>query len=639
MMPEEQKSKISLTKKSKNTENADLFGAFDFDDTLTFILKAPREIGACSPYAEFYRDDDAEHFELPFIWTGRDKSDPSMEVYELKIKTASLCRMKNKEYQSGLFYYSIIFDSAYNRHRISRRGDSYSHNIEYADDPYTAFQLTVYEKKYTPPVSFAGGIMYHIFVDRFCKGGDFPKREDAVINDDWYNGIPQYAQNRGGFVANNMFFGGTLKGVESKLDYLESLGVNIIYLSPIFEAYSNHKYDTGRYDRVDGMFGGDKALDELIAAASKRGIKIILDMVFNHTGSDSMYFNKNGRYKETGAYQSKTSPYYEWYDFESYPDTYRCWWGVDILPAVKTDNESYNRYINGEGGIVERYLKKGVAGYRLDVADELSPVFLENLTEKVKKENPDALIIGEVWEDASCKVAYDKRRRYFRGRQLDSVMNYPLRQGIIEFVKNRNNRALFEISVSLYENYPKFVSDNLMNFFGTHDTERILTVLGTDGEEGMSADELARYKMSPSQREKAIRLLKNAYVILAFMPGIPCIYYGDEAGMEGFHDPFNRMPYIWGKEDLDLVAHYQRIGKIRKEHKVTRDGYYKALEGTPKGVFCFLRYNRDEKIAVAVNCGEEPFLYDVSGVSLADGKRKKGFEIPAGGYDIILLSL
>lgn len=638
MIPDELKNEITLTKTSKNTANAEYFSAFDNEDTLTVTLKAPREAGISSPYAEFYRDDDNERFELFFTWTGRDKRDPYKETYTLVIKTSNICRFNGKEYASGLFYYSIVINSAYGRYRISRRYDSYSPRIENADDPYDAFQLTVYEKVYAPVKGFSGGIMYHIFVDRFCKGGNFPIRQDALLNEDWENGVPQYASERGGFVENNMFFGGTLKGVESKLDYLASLGVNIIYLSPIFEAYSNHKYDTGRYDRVDAMFGGDGALEDLIKSASQKGIKIILDMVFNHTGSDSMYFNKKGRYDTLGAYQSKESPYYGWYDFESYPDRYRCWWGVDILPAVRTEEKSYDRYINGEDGIVKKYLKKGVSGYRLDVADELSPIFLENLTSAVKSENPNALIIGEVWEDASCKIAYDKRRRYFRGRQIDSVMNYPLRQGIIEFVKNKNNSALFKASVTLYQNYPKFVSDNLMNFLGTHDTERILTVLGTDGEEGMSADLLARYKMSESQRKKALEMLKNAYVLLAFMPGIPCIYYGDEAGMEGFRDPFNRMPYIWGREDASLISHYRKIGKIRREHEAFCSGYYKVIEGTPQGVFCFLRIGESEKIAVCVNCGTEGYLLNISGESLNDGKRQSSFDIPCGSYDIILQS-
>lgn len=635
MIPKSLINEITLTKESKNTENARYFGAFDNKDRLTFTLTLPREVGCSSPVMEIYRDDDGARFSLDFVWQGSSCGDPRLEEYTLEFDTAELCRAEGAEYESGLFYYSVVFDTAFARHRISRRSDSYRPFIKYADEQYSAFQLTVYEEVRKAPSKFAGGIMYHVFVDRFCKAGDYPVREDAILNPDWEKGIPQFAKVRGGFVSNNMFFGGSLTGVEQKLDYIASLGVSIIYLSPIFEAYSNHKYDTGRYDKVDGMFGGDEALLSLIEKARQKNISVILDMVFNHTGSDSMYFNKEGRYETLGAYQSPESPYYGWYDFEKYPDEYRCWWGIKILPAVNTSNASYNEYMNGSGGIAEKYMKAGVAGYRLDVADELSPLFLENLVDAAKRTNEDALIIGEVWEDASCKEAYGVRRRYFRGRQLDSVMNYPLRRGIIEFVKNKDKKALFEASVDLYENYPKFVSDNLMNFLGTHDTERVLTVFGTDGEEGMTVDEMSVYRMTESQRESATEMLMSAYVILAFMPGIPCIYYGDEAGMEGFRDPFNRMPYVWGREDGALVEHYKNIGRIRRSHKVFSNGYFEVLEDTPDGVFVFRRYDQSTEVFVAVNRSDEDYVINVKGTSLIDKKRRESFIVRARGYEIV----
>ena len=638
MIPEELRKQIKLTKSAANTERADLFGAFDNRERLTFTLTMPRQVGGSSPYMEMYRDNDRYFYTLPFVKIEEEENgDEGFDRFTLSFDTAELCREGGKDYTEGLFYYTVIFESAFARHRISRRRDSYKPCITYADYGHSAFQLTVYDKVYSPCRKFCGGTMYHIFVDRFCKGGDYPVRSDAELNPDWENGLPQYASQRGGFVKNNMFFGGTLTGIESKLDYLKELSVSIIYLSPIFEAYSNHKYDTGRYDRVDSMFGSDEALESLIKAARERGISVILDMVFNHTGSDSMYFNKNGRYDTLGAYQSRESEFFEWFDFESFPDKYRCWWGVDILPAVNTENQKYNEYINGEGGIVEKYLKMGIDGYRLDVADELSPKFLENLTHRVKTVDPDALIIGEVWEDASCKEAYGQRRRYFRGRQLDSVMNYPLKNGIINFVKYGDKASLFEASVMLYQNYPKFVSDSLMNFLGTHDTERVLTVLGTQGEQGMSADELARYRMNPEQRERAIEKLRLAYVILAFMPGIPCTYYGDEAGMEGFRDPFNRMPYPWGRQEARLVEHYKKIGRIRSSHSVLADGYFEVDEDTPYGVFVFTRYNADEKITVAVNCSEGECtvrggsgLLDSQGATLLEGDNL--YSIASGGY-------
>ena len=465
--------------------------------------------------------------------------------------------------------------------------------------------------------------MYHIFVDRFAKGGDVDVRSDAIMNEDWDNYMPQYAKFPGGEVANNMFFGGTLDGITSKLDYLASLGVNCLYLSPIFEAYSNHKYDTGDYEKVDAMFGGDEALDRLIAEAEARGIKIILDGVFNHTGDDSKYFNRRGRYDTLGAYNSPDSEYFKWYSFESYPDKYRCW-DIKILPAVDSKNPEYDNYINGEDGIIAKYLRKGTCGWRLDVADELSEPFLENLRRSAKKADPESIIIGEVWEDASIKIAYTDRRKYFRGRQLDSVMNYPLRTGIIDFITTGDSKNLFSASAGLYLRYPKSVSDCLMNFLGTHDTERILTVLGV-GVPDLTMDEKAHFSMLPEEREKALALIRLAYVILAFMPGVPCIFYGDEAGIEGLGDPFNRVTYPWGREDKALTAFYREIGKLRRDSEICKNGFLSVKEDLPDGIFEFTRFDdRGNSVTVIVNRSEKPYAHK---------KRSKNLIAPLLGID------
>ena len=460
-----------------------------------------------------------------------------------------------------------------------------------------------------------------------------PVRPDAVVNSDWYDGVPEYPEYPGGFVKNNMFFGGTLWGIIEKLPYLKELGVDIIYLNPIFEAYSNHKYDTGNYMRVDAMFGGDEAFDALVREADKLGIGIILDGVFNHTGSDSIYFNKNGRYNSVGAYNSRESEYYDWYIFTDYPDEYESWWGIEILPKINGKNSAFREFICGENGVIKHYLKRGAYGWRLDVADELDEDMLKGIRAAAKSEK-DAPVIGEVWEDASNKVAYDRRRHYFRGYELDSVMNYPLRRAVIDFLLKGDSEQIARITTELYMHYPKAVSDALMNFLGTHDTERILTVLGGEDISEKSNAELSVYKMSRENREKATELLKLAYLIIATMPGVPCIYYGDEAGLEGARDPFNRKPYPWGRENGELVSWYKTVGSLRKSEPLFKDGYYRVLE-SDSGYFVYERFNDEKRIVVAVNRSNAERTLDVNGASLINGEERDGFIIRPMSADII----
>ena len=422
-----------------------------------------------------------------------------------------------------------------------------------------------------------------------------------------------------------MFFGGDLYGIIDKLDYIEELGVTCLYLSPIFDAYSNHKYDTGDYMSVDSMFGSEKALDTLIKEAKKRNIHIIFDGVFNHTGADSIYFNKFGNYSSVGAYQSKESPYYEWYNFRNYPDDYECWWDVKILPRVNSDSLSYQKYILGDGGVVEKWMKKGIDGFRLDVADELSDSFLRTLNKKLKSINPNGIVYGEVWEDASNKIAYDKRKKYFLGNELDSVMNYPLREAIIAYIKHGDSEKLYSTCKMLYSHYPKHNADLLMNLLGTHDTERILTVLGGESSEGYTNAQLSTKRMTRQERKTAVSLLKLAYSIVATVPGVPCIYYGDEAGMEGYRDPFNRLPYPWGKEDKELLDYYKRIGRIRKNEPVFKDGYFEIIECN-EDLLSFARYKENSFAVTIVNRSDEKYYLD-SNLSLKSYETGRGIKV------------
>ena len=471
-----------------------------------------------------------------------------------------------------------------------------------------SWQLSVYDSDYTTPEWIMGGAFYHIFVDRFRKFGEHPVKDGAILRNDW-GGVPCYQPDEKGEIKNNDFFGGSMDGVIEKLPYLHELGITCIYLSPIFEAASNHKYDTADYGKIDPSFGDETTFKVLCAEAGKLGIKIICDGVFNHTGSDSVYFNRENNYGDGGAFQTKNSPYYEWYSFSDWPDKYDAWWGIKTLPQVRKDNASFRRFITGENGIIQKWMSLGASGWRLDVADELSDNFLRELRETVKNENPKALIIGEVWEDASNKIAYGNRRHYFEGEELDSVMNYPFKDAIINYVKSGCAEEIREVVESICENYPKPSLDCLMNVLGTHDTERILTVLG--GKHFETREERAQAALSDCERKHAKSLLFVASLLQFTLPGVPCIYYGDEAGLEGFEDPFSRRCYPWGLEDSELIDWYKELLLARKNCVSFAGGDYRTLRAE-NGVLIYTRSRNCVKALMVVNMGTEDVSVELS---------------------------
>lgn len=587
-----------IERKYVGNKDVSSFGAFSYDDNVCFKLLIPRRFGASSVCMHLCGEGLENKFykRFDFEWNSIQGAN---DVY--------ICTVDMSKIGVGLYYYKYEIDSPSST--FYGCGKKVTELSKMQDESCGMIQLLIYQEKSSCAKWMHGGTMYHIFVDRFCKSGKCKPKDNVIMNDDWYNGIPQYADIPGGYVENNMFFGGDLYGIIEKLDYIKELGVTCLYLSPIFDAYSNHKYDTGDYMSIDSMFGSEEALDELIKEAKKRNIHIIFDGVFNHTGANSIYFNKNDTYNSLGAYQSKESPYYEWYNFRSYPDDYECWWDVKILPRVNSNCQSYQDYILGDGGVVEKWMKKGIDGFRLDVADELSDDFLKTLNKKIKSINPDGIIYGEVWEDASNKIAYDKRKKYFLGNELDSVMNYPLREAVIDFIKNGNCSSFYDTCMMLYSHYPKHNADLLMNLLGTHDTERILTVLGGESSEGYTNKELSTKRMTQKERKRAIELLKLAYTIIATVPGVPCIYYGDEAGMEGYRDPFNRLPYPWGNESTDLVEYYKKIGKIRLSQPVLKNGYFEIIECN-SDFLSFARYDDTSFVVTIINRGNDKYYLD-----------------------------
>lgn len=492
------------------------------------------------------------------------------------------------------YYFTGVIDGR--RRYIKRRGAS-----EGVFEGEELFQLTVFDENLYTPAFIRGGIMYQIFPDRFAKSGveheNIP--EGRIMRDDWY-GTPNYKPDNKGIVRNNDYFGGDLRGIIEKLPYLKDLGVTILYLNPIFEAHENHRYNTANYEKIDPMLGTEEDFRELCKTAGDIGIDIILDGVFSHTGADSVYFNKFGRYGDhTGAYRDRNSPYFPWYSFTAYPDKYESWWGITTLPNVNENNEQYTQYICGDGGILQKWIEAGAKGWRLDVADELPDQFLDNLNKAVKKMGGDKIIYGEVWEDASNKESYGVRRRYLIGGQLDSVMNYPFKEAILNYVKYADAKVFKDSILTILDHYPKPSIDMLMNFLSTHDTERALTRLGGEEVGWHDKDWQCERYLDGQQYMYGISLLKCAMVLQFFLPGIPSVYYGDEAGMEGYRDPFNRRCYPWGKENLDLIEFTKQLSKVRRGSRAFAQGEMKFIE-VDDNVCVFARYDKITRNAAII---------------------------------------
>ena len=472
-----------------------------------------------------------------------------------------------------------------------------------------SFQITLYAPGFQTPEWMQNGVMYQIMPDRFHRAQSEPPLNSRIhphwIHPDWSEAPeliidPETADNSAAD-----FFGGNLRGIAEKLPYLADLGVSALYLNPIFEARSNHKYDTGDYAKVDPAFGDEADFTELCAKAKALGIRVILDGVFSHTGSDSVYFNKYGSYDSIGAYQSKDSPYYGWYRFERWPDEYDSWWGFHRLPNVNELHPTFFDFIvRAPGAVAARWLRAGASGWRLDVADEQPMPFLAALRERVKREDDQAAVIGEVWEDASNKVAYGELRNYCLGDTLDGVMNYPLRDGLLRFMTgSMGARELARRLSSLYENYPEPFARGLLNLLGSHDKPRAINVLA--GVEVMQVPRGSRraYRLSEAQYDLGRRRLIAAWRFLCALPGMPCLYYGDEAGAQGGDDPFCRGTYPWGTEDEKLIGEFQQINRARRNSDALKDGQLRLI-APQDDLIIAARWNGRECALCALNWSE-----------------------------------
>ena len=575
-----------LTYNSKSTQFKTPYGAVPSGTEVSFTLRPNRDEGFSrgTLYATMEAQEDLVRT-IPLIWQDYEG--------ERDVFTTSL----TTEDYLGLVWYTFVLEGVDGR--------------RYELGPY---QLTVYDDTEAVPTWFGEGMSYQIFPDRFRSTsvknpiGQVGGRE---MHDTW-DEEPVYRPNQQGEIRNRDYFGGDLKGVMEKLPYLEGLGVETIYFCPIFEASENHRYGTADYGKIDPMLGTNEDFTALCDEAHRRGMKIMLDGVFNHTGYVSRYFNGDGFYGKTGAAQEEDSPYRNWFQFKNWPKEYESWWGIYSLPAVNEKNPDYRNFIFGDKeSVIRRWLRAGADGWRLDVADEVQDDFVAGIHQGARAENPNAVVIGEVWEDGTTKIAYGVRRKHVLGGHCDGLMNYPFRSAALNFFLGGDAREFIRSMEILRENYPPSAFYSAMNALGTHDTLRILTMLGSGGErKDQSRDWRSEFRLTPKDYEIARNKLMSASLLLFGFPGSPTVYYGDEAGMEGFEDPFNRRTYPWGDEDATLVDWFTALGQLRKNTPALRRGTIRYIAGRGS-LLVFLREIGDETIMVAVNRGDDTASFHV----------------------------
>lgn len=503
---------------------------------------------------------------------------------------------------SGLYFYFFEIskpDSSFRLYKLNEHDT----NMEAGE----MWQLTCFDKNYDTPHEFKGAVMYQIFPDRFFRfnmPSDLSEKLTPFRIHKNTDDVPDFLPDNSGDILNCDFFGGTLSGIAKKLPYIAELSVSVIYLNPIFHAYSNHRYDTADYKKIDPLLGDEKDFAALCSKAHSLGIKIILDGVFSHTGDNSVYFDRFGKFGN-GAVSNPNSPYREWYTFSHYPDKYESWWGISSLPAVKETTPSYMDFIiNNSDSVCAHWLNLGADGFRLDVADELPDEFIAALHKRVKEIKPSAILLGEVWEDASNKVAYNVRRTYFTNNELDSVMNYPYKNAVISYaLGNMSVQRFCDEIMTIAENYPKPILDCVMNSLSTHDTARILTVL-SGADFSMSKTEKANYKIPEGLLASALETERFCAFLQFMLPGSACIYYGDEIGMQGFEDPLNRGYFKWNEINKTLHDFYVKLCKIKASHAALKYGSFEIIE-SGNALFAAKRACESDTIIVYANASDE----------------------------------
>ena len=552
-----------------------------------------------------------------------------LKKYEEKMYS---CKIEPIQEKGIYFYYFEVNVNKYGNESKLFYGKCHQNGevCQYTYENLNKYQLTVYED-FKTPTWLKEGVLYQIFVDRFNNGNrngkvSNPKR-NSFIYANW-DDDPMYIKDANGDIIRWDFYGGNLKGIINKLGYLKRLGVSIIYLSPIFESSSNHKYNIGNYKEIDSMYGDEEIFKELIKKASDKGISIILDGVFSHTGADSIYFNKFNNYDSNGAFNNEDSPYRNWYTFDNSEIGYKSWWGVKDLPDVNELEPSYMDYIiRDEDSVLNKWTKMGVKGWRLDVADELPSPFITEFKKQLNKIDEDSVLVGEVWEDASNKISYGERREYLLGDQLDTAMGYPFRKGVLSFLKGEiKSYELNDLFVTIKENYPPESFKSNLNLLGTHDVARLKTELNSDKD-----------------------LVKLAVVTQMTFEGVPYIYYGDETGMEGNTDPDNRRTYPWKNEDEEMVDFYRNSIQTRNRVKSLLSGDTRFIYTMNDDVFAYERYLNDgenESCLIVINrCDEvktisvdlDCDILDEFGVKYSPGDYGQTLEKEGGKFHIDIM--
>ena len=587
------------------------FGAVRAGETVAFTLTVPVEFGCTTPYLLFNRDG-----EQPSLFPlQKQYFRNGMDVFSTTIQPQ----------EPGLYFYYFDLYTGYRKLYAGQLGEAY---VTTGDGE--AWQLTVYEKDFQTPSHLRGGVIYQIFPDRFFESSPHATMPyaDRIYRPDKRSEPYFWPNEQHEGYLNMDYYGGDLPGIRKKLTYLASLGVTCIYLNPIFEAHANHRYNTADYRKVDPVLGTNEDFAELCRAAKARGIDVVLDGVFSHTGSDSRYFNREGRYGEGGAYRDPNSPYRSWYDFDpKYKGGYRSWWGFETLPEVNEENPSYVEFITGEGGVIDTWLRRGAAGFRLDVADELPDAFIEKIRAAVKRVSPEKFLLGEVWEDATTKFGFDKRRTYLLGKGLDSVMNYPFKNAVLGFVCGRDAGQTMTDILSICEHYPAPALDTALNFLSTHDTERALTVIADEPANGRGREWQSGRCVTGDAYEEGMLRLRMAYAIIYTLPGLPCLYYGDEIGMQGYRDPFNRGYYCWDSHEERLKPVLAQLAQLRHSCEAFRTGALRVLRAEG-GVLHYQRVGATETAEIIVNRSEHIIVEP-----LASGKHT---EVNPMGFTIVV---